>query len=194
MRSGKFESWAPLLLLGRSVANKTIGILGLGRIGYAVAQRATGFNMKILYNGRSRKEEAEEKLGAEFVDKETLLKESDFVVLLAPLTEETRHMVGADELEMMKDTAYLLNIGRGPLVDEKALVAALSNGKIAGAGLDVFEEEPKMAEGLAELDNVVIVPHIGSATIETREEMGNLVMDNVEAFAKGEGLKTCLNE
>jgi glyoxylate reductase len=167
------------------VYGKTLGIVGLGRIGSAVARRAKGFGMKILYTARSPKPELEKELDAKFVGLETLLKESDFVTLHVPLTERTRHLIGAKELELMKPTAYLINTSRGPVVDENALVEALGKDEIAGAALDVFEEEPKIHPRLLELDNVVLVPHIGSASIETRSKMAMLAVENLLAVLEG---------
>lgn len=192
MRSGKYESWDPLLLLGFDVHKKTIGIVGLGRIGYAVAKRAKGFDMNILYCDSEDKPYAEE-IGAKRVDFETLLKESDFITLHPFLDENSRHMIDEPQLKMMKKTAILINASRGPVINEKALVKALQEGWIAGAGLDVFEHEPLMADGLAECKNAVIVPHIGSATIETRTEMGLLAVNNILARIRGQPLPSCVN-
>lgn len=166
-RKGKFRGWSPTLLTGRDVYGKTLGILGLGRIGSAVARRGKGFNMKLLYTEPRRKKKLEKELGVEYVSKEELLKESDFVTLHVPLLPATYHLIGERELKLMKPSAYLINTSRGPVVDESALVAALKNRTIAGAGLDVYEKEPELMEGLAQLDNVVLSPHIASATIET---------------------------
>eukprot|EP00698_Gefionella_okellyi_P004375 TRINITY_DN14045_c0_g1_i1.p1 TRINITY_DN14045_c0_g1~~TRINITY_DN14045_c0_g1_i1.p1 ORF type:complete len:328 (+),score=64.44 TRINITY_DN14045_c0_g1_i1:125-1108(+) len=192
MRTGQYKSWAPQLLLGQDVFGKTIGIVGFGRIGYAVAKRAFGFSMKIIYTDIDEKPYAAE-FNAKRVDMETLLRESDFVTLHPFLDSASTHLIGEAELRSMKPTSYLLNASRGPVMDEAALVRACKEGWIAGAGLDVFEREPKMAPGLAELPNVVIVPHIGSATIETRDAMGNLAVDNVVARLKGTALPSCVN-
>lgn len=192
MRSGKYESWDPLLLLGFDIHKKTIGIVGLGRIGYAVAKRAKGFDMNILYCDNEDKPYADE-LGAKRVDFETLLKESDYISLHPFLDESSKHMIDEPQLKMMKKTAILINASRGPVINEKALVKALKENWIAGAGLDVFEDEPLMADGLAECKNAVIVPHIGSATIETRTAMGNLAVQNILARLRGETLPSCVN-
>ncbi len=194
MRAGKFTGWAPMLLLGSDVYGKTLGIVGIGQIGQAVARRALGFNMRILYHDQwELPPVAEQLLHADDVSLEELLQQSDFVTLHVPLLPETHHLIGARELEMMKPTAYLINASRGPVVDETALVEALRNGVIKGAALDVFEEEPAMKPGLAELDNVVVVPHLGSATIETRTAMADLAVDNLLAFFSGERPPTPVN-
>lgn len=186
IRAGKWHHWMFMLLLGYDVHHKTLGIIGLGRIGQAVARRAKGFEMRILYTQRHRADEGvERELGAKYVDKETLLQESDFVCLHIPLTSETVHYIGEKELKMMKKTAILVNAARGPAVDEKALVKALREGWIAGAGLDVFEREPKVERGLLSLKNVVMVPHIGSATIQTRIKMACMAAENVVAGVTG---------
>lgn len=185
IREGKFKRWSPKLLLGRDISGKTLGIIGAGRIGRAFARRAKGFNMEILYYNRNRKENFEKELGAVYVSMDELLKKSDFVSLHTPLTNETVHLIGERELEMMKKTAILINTSRGPVVDEKALVNALKSRKIWGAGLDVFENEPKIEKELLELDNVVMCPHIGSATYETRVKMAIMAADNIIAALKG---------
>lgn len=192
MRAGKYESWDPLLLLGHDIHHKTIGIVGFGRIGYAVAKRAKGFDMRIIYTDMEDKPYAKE-LGAERVDMDTLLKESDFISLHPFLDPKSRHMIDEPQLKMMKKTAILINASRGPVINEKALVRALKEGWIGGAGLDVYEEEPKMAEGLAECENAVLVPHIGSATIDTRVAMGTLAASNILARLRGQKLPSCLN-
>lgn len=181
-RRGEFAGWGPLYRLGTEVSGKTLGLVGFGRIGQAMAQRAAGFRMKLLYNQRH---EMPGSGPARFVDLDTLLKESDFVSLHCPLTESTRHLIGSRELGLMKPGAYLVNTSRGPVLDEKALVKALREGKLAGAALDVFEREPELEEGLAKLEQVVIPPHLGSATRETREAMAFLAVDNVLAVLKG---------
>ncbi len=193
MREGKFKGWAPLLMLGSDVYGKTIGIIGAGRIGSAVARRAKGFNMRILYYSRKRNEKLEEECNAKYVDLETLLKEADFVSLHTPLTEETYHMIGEKELKMMKPTAYLINTARGKCVDEDALVKALKEGWIKGAALDVFENEPAIHPELKKLDNVVLTPHIGSASYETRSKMAVMVAKNVIAALEGKLPPNCVN-
>ena len=197
VRSGEWKrkgvAWHPLMLLGRDVYGRTIGVIGFGRIGQAIARRARGFGMRILYNARSRKPEAEKELGAEFRPLDELLRESDFVVLAVPLTKETYHMINEERLKLMKPTAILVNIARGKVVDTEALVKALREGWIAGAGLDVFEEEPYYHEELFRLKNVVLAPHIGSATHGAREGMAELVARNLIAFKNGEVPPTLVN-
>jgi glyoxylate reductase len=199
-RAGKFRFWAPLHFLGTEVSGKTLGIVGMGRIGQAVARRAAGFDMPVCYFNRSPlPPEATAGLqGApntrwEPVSLETLLERSDFVSLHLPLTPETRHLINKDALERMKPTAFLVNTARGPVVDEAALVVALGAGQIAGAALDVYEAEPALAPGLAELPNVVLLPHMGSATWETRTRMTALAAENLLAGLSGETPPNCLN-
>jgi len=192
LRNGQFEGWAPMMLLGLDIYGKTLGIIGMGQIGRAMARRALGFLMRTLYYDAAPVQ-VEEWLQATPVDMETLLRESDFVTVHVPLTPETQHLIDETALGKMKDTAILINTSRGPVVDEAALVKALQEGVIAGAGLDVFEREPALAEGLAELDNVVIVPHIGSASVETRTKMALLAADNIIARITGQPLLTCVN-
>jgi lactate dehydrogenase-like 2-hydroxyacid dehydrogenase len=192
MRAGKYKSWAPMLFLGTDVHHKTLGIIGLGRIGYAMAKRAQGFDMNVLYADIEEKPYAAE-VNAKFVDMDTLLRESDFVTLHPFLDEKSTHLIDEAQLRMMKPTAYLLNVSRGPVVNEKTLVKALQQGWIAGAGLDVYEREPDMEPELATMDNVVIVPHIASATHETRTAMGMIVYENTAAVLKGEKPPTCVN-
>lgn len=194
MREGRFTGWYPTLLLGGNISEKTLGIIGMGRIGQAVAARAVGFSMKVLYNNRNRLDsELEQKLNATYVSLEELLEQSDFVSIHSPYSNETHHLIGESQLKRMKKTAYLINTSRGPLVDEKALVAALQAHIIAGAGLDVFEHEPKMQPGLAELSNVVLAPHLGSATVETRVAMADLAVNNVIAVLQGKKPLTVVN-
>ena len=180
---------------GIDVHHKTLGILGMGRIGLALAQRAHfGFGMNILYNARRQHEEAETRFGARACDLETLLKESDFVCISLPLTEQTHHMIGAAQLKLMKPSAILINAGRGPVVDEQALTAALKDGTIHAAGLDVFEVEPVPADAeILTLPNVVALPHIGSATHETRYGMARDAVDNLIAALSGKVEKNCVN-
>jgi glyoxylate reductase len=185
-REGRFQYWAPMLFLGREVTGKTLGIIGLGKIGEAVAMRAKGFNMRVLYHNRNRIDISQEKaLNAEYVSLTTLLSESDFVSLHVPLTEQTKHLIGTDELSLMKPTAYLINTSRGPVVDEQALVSALRERTIDGAGLDVYEHEPALTPGLTELDNVVLLPHVGSGTLETRIKMATMAVENLIAGLSG---------
>jgi len=187
LRAGKWKSWSPQLLLGLEVHRATLGIVGLGRIGQAVARRARGFDLRVLCTSASRKPEAEGELGAEFVDLETLLRESDIVSVHVPLTEATRGLIGAAELALMKPTALLINTARGPVIDQAALVQALQQGVIAGAGLDVYEVEPLPADDpLLALDNVVLLPHLGSATVATRTRMAVMAAENLIAGITGE--------
>lgn len=188
IRDGKWKAgWAPLMFLGRDVYGKTLGIVGLGRIGTSIARRAIGFNMKVLYYDIVRRIDIETELGIEFADFNRILEESDFVTIHAPLTEETRKLFGEREFKTMKRTAYLVNAARGTIVDESALTKALQEGWIAGAALDVFEEEPISPENpLLKLGNVILVPHIGSASVETRAKMAIMVVENLLRFFKGE--------
>jgi lactate dehydrogenase-like 2-hydroxyacid dehydrogenase len=186
VHSGQWRRWAIDLLAGHDVHHKTLGILGMGRIGQAVARRARGFSMRILYHdARPAAEDVERELGLEFVDRNRLLRESDFISLHVPLTEATRHLIGAAELAAMKPTAILVNTSRGPVVDEAALAEALAAGRIGGAGLDVFEREPQVHPRLLELQNVVLAPHIGSASIDTRRKMSMLAAENCARALEG---------
>ncbi len=179
-REGLFKGWSAKMFLGGDVYGKTLGVIGCGEIGRSVARRASGFNMRVLYHQRNRLQQEEEKqLNAEFVSLGKLLRESDFVTLHVPLTEETEYMIGNDEIALMKKTAYLIHTARGKVIDDYALVAALKEGRLAGAALDVYEEEPVLTEGMTELDNLLLLPHIGSASFETRDRMALLVADNV---------------
>lgn len=184
-RAGKFKGWGPMLFLGGDITGRTLGIIGAGRIGQAVARRSVGFGMKVLYTDPSPRPELEKDIGAERVGLDELLRESDFVSVHCLLNEETRHLIGRRELELMKPTAYLINNARGPIVDEKALVEALRQKRIAGAGLDVYENEPELTPGLAELDNVVLLPHLGSASIQTRTDMATLAAQNLLTVLTG---------
>lgn len=185
VRSGDWTGWEPEQLLGAQVTGATLGIVGMGRIGRALARRARGFDMRLLYHNRRADPEAERELGATYAALDELLGASDFVSLHAPLTPETRHLIGGRELRAMKKTAVLINTARGPVVDETALVSALRDGTIAGAGLDVFEHEPEVHPGLLDLDNVVLTPHLGSATLETRTAMALLCSHAVLAVLAG---------
>lgn len=193
MRAGKYTHWGLMLFMGQDIHHKTLGLFGLGRIGKAMALRAKGFGMKIIYNDAVRNQDFEKEHGVKFVDKETLLKESDFISLHVPYLKETHHLIGEKELGMMKKTAILINTSRGPVVDEKALVSALKEKRIGGAALDVFEFEPKMTEGLAELDNAVVTPHIASASVETRTKMAELAADNLIKFFDSGEVNTAVN-
>ncbi|QSS99423.1 D-glycerate dehydrogenase [Pontibacillus sp. ALD_SL1] len=191
VKNNAWENWAPLLMAGKDVHHKTIGIIGMGRIGEAVAKRATGFEMEILYHNRSRKVEAEEKLDATYVGFEELLERADFVVCLTPLTEETRGMFNKDAFERMKDSAIFVNASRGALVDEGALYEAIEQNVIAGAGLDVFQNEPISADHpLLGFDQVVATPHIGSASEETRKTMMTLCLENIQRVMNEDEAKT----
>ncbi len=185
VRRKKFKGWAPLLLLGTELAGKTLGIIGAGRIGTAVGLRAKGFKMKVLYFNLNKNETLEEEVGAKKVSLDTLLKNSDVITIHVPLTPKTRHLIGERELKLMKKTAYLINTSRGEVIDEKALIKALKNKKIAGAGLDVFEQEPFVPDELLKLENVVLTPHIGSATAEARTKMAIVAAENIVKVLTG---------
>jgi glyoxylate reductase len=187
VRGGRWTGWTPSLMIGGDVHDKTLGIIGLGRIGSAVARRGQGFNMRVVYYDIRRLHPAvEQQHQLRFFPLRDLLQVSDFVTLHVPLTPETKHLIGAEELGLMKKTAYLINASRGPVVDEKALVEALRSGKIAGAGLDVFEAEPKVTPELLQIENTLLLPHIGSATDETREAMALRAANNILAAIRGE--------
>ena len=185
VRADEFKEWLPMLLLGGDIFGKTLGIIGMGRIGTGMARRAAGFEMRILYHDAVRNTAAEREYRAEFVSLRDLLQQSDFVTVHVPLLPETRHLISRDELTLMKPTAYLINTSRGPVVDEAALVEALRERRIAGAGLDVYEDEPDLAPGLAELENTVLLPHLGSASVETRDKMATLAAENCLAVLAG---------
>lgn len=194
VREGKWKAWAPFLFLGTDVSGKTLGIIGLGQIGKAVATRAKGFGMTILYHNRHRLAPLEEeRLGVSYTPLEVLLQESDFVSLHVSLNSQSRHLIGKEQLRMMKPSSFLLNVSRGPVVHERALLEALKNGIIAGAGLDVYEHEPQVTAGLIELDNIVLLPHVGSATIETRLKMGEMAVENLLSGLRGGIPPNCLN-
>jgi glyoxylate reductase len=186
VRRGYWKGWAPTQLLGHDIYGKTLGIVGMGRIGQAVARRAQGFSMQTLYHSRKPIEPVMEKeLKAHFVSLEELLASADFLTLHVPLNAQTHHLIGKRELLLMKPTAYLINTSRGPVVDEKALIKILQKERIAGAGLDVFENEPRIPAKLKRLKNVVILPHLGSASTETRTQMGFMVAENLKAAFEG---------
>jgi len=194
IRQGKWSGFSPTLFLGADIFGKTFGIIGMGRIGQAVARRGSGFKMRILYHNRTRLPcQIEQNLNATYTSLDELLRESDFVSLHCPLTPETRGIIGENEMRQMKKTAFLINTARGECVDEKALVRALRDGLLAGAGLDVFEKEPELAPGLIALPNVVITPHIGSATLETRTRMGTMCGENIKAVFEGKRPPNLLN-
>ncbi len=194
-RAGKFPGGQSAHLMGSLVFGKTIGLIGGGGlIGKAVARRARGFSMRVLYWTPRRKPEAEEReAGLTYVPLDELLRESDFVSIHSPLNKDTRHQIGARELRLMKKTAFVINTARGAIIDEAALVRALAGKQIAGAGLDVFEHEPKVDAALKKMSNVVLTPHLGSATPDVREAMANIVVDNILAFLEGRKLPNCVN-
>ncbi len=195
VRAGQFQGFKPFAMLGSDVWGKTIGIVGFGRIGQAVGRRALGFGMKVLYYDAVRlSPESEKELSATYVDLDTLVKVSDFVSLHVPLVDDTRHLIDAARLSTMKPAAFLVNAARGPVVDEQALLDALRDGKIAGAGLDVFEREPEVTPGLLELSNVVLAPHIGSGTWETRTNMAHIAVRNIIAALDGETPPNLVNK
>ena len=194
VRAKRWTEWKWGYLWGVDLHGKTLGLYGFGRIAQATARRARGFGMRILYYARHRaSQNVEQELTAEFVDRETLLRQSDFLSLHVPLTPETRHSIAAPQFALMKPTAFLINAARGPIVDEKALVQALETGKLAGAGLDVFEKEPEVHPALMAMDNVTLLPHIGSATDETRLRMAALAADNLLAALRGDRPSNLVN-
>ncbi|MED3563586.1 D-glycerate dehydrogenase [Bacillus xiapuensis] len=195
IKNGQWKSWSPFLLAGQDIHHKTLGIVGMGKIGEAVARRASGFEMNLLYHNRTRKPEIEQILGAVYCSFEDLLKKADFIVCLAPLTDETRNMFTRKVFQKMKRSAIFINASRGHVVDEQALYDALVAGEIAGAGLDVFQKEPIDAgHPLLGLSNVVALPHIGSASVETRTAMMNLAIANIEAVLDGKEPLTLVNK
>ncbi|UJG43775.1 MAG: D-glycerate dehydrogenase [Candidatus Heimdallarchaeum endolithica] len=185
VREQRFKGWGPMLFLGGDFKNKTIGIIGMGRIGEAVARRAIGFGMKIIYFNRTRKKDLEKELNAKFVSLDTLLKESDYISIHCPYTSETHHLIDWEEFELMKHSTYLINTARGKVVNEKALIKVLQDKRIMGAGLDVFYNEPEVPKAFYSLPNVVILPHIGSASIETRNKMAVMAAENMIECLKG---------
>ncbi|WFS63231.1 D-glycerate dehydrogenase [Pseudodesulfovibrio thermohalotolerans] len=195
MRSGEWPGWGPLQFIGGDVSGKTLGIVGAGRIGTAMARMSRGFNMPVLYTSSSnrRNEVLESELNARLVSFEELLEASDYISLHTPLNPGTKHLFGADAFVRMKPTACIINTGRGPVIDEQALLHALKTGEIAGAGLDVYENEPALTPGLAELENVVLLPHIGSGTASARADMAVLAARNLIAMLEGRKPETCLN-
>ncbi|TAG24130.1 MAG: D-glycerate dehydrogenase [Burkholderiales bacterium] len=195
LRTGQWSKWCYDMFCGADIHGSTLGILGMGRIGRAVAKRgAHGFGMKVVYHNRSRlTPDLEAEVNAKYVSKQELFKQADHIVLVLPYTAENHHTVGAAEIALMKPTATIVNIGRGGLIDEDALAAALAAGKILGAGLDVFEGEPKVNPALTALKNVVLTPHIGSATVPTRQAMANLAADNLIGYLTQCQAKTPLN-
>jgi glyoxylate reductase len=194
VHSGEWTKWRIDLLVGQDIHHRTLGLFGLGRIGQAVARRGRGFSMRILYHDAVRAPaEVERELEAEFVPVERLLRESDFISLHVPLLQETRHMISSEQLRMMKPTAILVNTSRGPVVDEEALAQALEKRVIAGAGIDVFEREPQVHPLLLKLQNVVLAPHIASASVDTRKKMSVMAAENVVAGVQGRRPPNLLN-
>lgn len=188
LREGRFDGWAPLLFLGADLSGATLGIVGMGRIGQAMARRALGFGMKVVYHTRTPlPPELEASYAAKHLPLDELIATSDFISLHCPLTPDTKHLFDADAFRQMKKTAYLINTARGPVVDEAALVEALASGEIAGAGLDVYEEEPVVHPGLLDRKDVVLAPHTGSATFGTRSKMAEMVCEEVERVLSGTG-------
>jgi len=193
-RAGKFKGWGPMLMHGQDVTNKTLGVVGAGRIGTAFALKSKGFNMNVLYVDEKKNETLEKEVNAKKVTFDELLKKSDFISLHVPLIPSTHHLIGEKELKMMKKNAVLINTSRGPVVDEQALVFALKEKQIFGAGLDVYEHEPEMTEELKKLDNAVLQPHSASATIESRTKMAVMAAENMVAGLKGGIPTNCVNK
>ena len=194
LRAGKFTGWGPLLFCGAEVSHATLGLIGAGRIGCLVARRAMGFDMTVLYYNRTRMAREDERLyNVTYMPLNELLAQSDFVSIHVPYSAATHHMIGERELHRMKSTAFLINTARGPVVDEKALVKALQEGEIAGAGLDVFENEPAVEPALLEMENVVLLPHIASASLQTRTRMATMACENIIAYHSGQRPPNILN-
>jgi len=194
VRGGKWTGWEPLQMLGTDVSGATLGVIGFGRIGRAVARRAQGFDMRVLYWNRTRLTDAEEEAaGPRYANLEQLLREADFISIHVAYDKSTHHLIGATQMELMKPTAFLINTSRGPVIDESALIEALQTGRIAGAGLDVYEREPMLTAGLVQLENVVLAPHLGSATLGTRTKMGMIAVDNLLAACAGNRPPNCVN-
>ncbi len=186
VRSGEWKEWRPEMFVSADITGTTLGIIGLGRIGQAIAKRAAGFDMRVLYSDVNRAAlDVEQRFGAEYVSFEALLKDSDFVTIHVPLNPGTHHLIDERALSLMKPSAYLVNTARGPIVDEQALVAALQNRRIAGAALDVYENEPRLADGLTELSNVILIPHLGANSRLTRDRMAAMTADNMIAALSG---------
>ena len=192
-RAGKFKGWDPLLMHGQDIGGKTLGVIGAGRIGTAFALKSKGLNMKVLYVNQSKNKVIEQQLGAQKVDLEDALTQSDFISLHVPLRPETHHFISTNELQMMKKTAVLINTSRGPVVDERALIQALKKQEIFGAGLDVYEHEPRVSKELQHLDNVVLQPHAASATHESRTNMAVMAAENMIAGLQGKIPPHCVN-
>lgn len=192
-KRGSYSGWEPNIFLGHAMRGKTLGIVGLGRIGTMAAKKVKGFDMRVLYNKRSPDPDAEREFGIEFSDLERLYRESDFISIHVPLTDETRGMIGRDAIEKMKHGVIIVNTARGPIVDEHALVDGLREGKIGGAGMDVFETEPNINPELVGMENVILTPHIASATFEAREKMGQLAVDAILKTINGEKPENLVN-
>ena len=192
-REGKYEGWGPMLLLGEDITKKTLGIIGAGRIGTAMALKSKGFDMNILYVDNQKNERLESELDAQKTNLRDLLKKSDIISLHVPLTDKTRHLIGKEELDSMKKTTIIVNTSRGPVIDEKALINALKDENIFGAGLDVYEHEPKIPKEFKLLDNIVILPHVGSATKDTRSNMSMMAAENMIAGLNEEKPPNCVN-
>jgi len=192
-REGKFKGWGPMLMHGQDVTGKTIGVVGAGRIGTAFALKSKGFNMNVLYVDKKKNETLEKEVNAKKVTFDELLKKSDFISLHVPFIPSTDHMIGEKELKIMKKNAVLINTSRGPVLDEQALIFALKEKQIFGAGLDVYEHEPEISKELKKLDNVIIQPHSASATIETRTKMAVMAAENMVAGLKGKVPNNCVN-
>lgn len=193
-RTGLFKGWAPMLLLGQDISKKTLGVVGTGRIGTAFALKSKGFDMKVLYTDEQKNQQLEQELGAQQVPLSTLLQKSDFVSLHVPMTKETYHLIDEKELKTMKKTAILINTSRGPIIRETALIKALKEHWIFGAGLDVYENEPKISKELRNLTNVVLQPHTGSATLETRTKMALMAAENLRIGLQGGVPPNCVNK
>lgn len=194
LRAGEFKGWKPTYGLGPSVAGKTLGIFGMGRIGQAVCKRAKALEMNVIYHSRTRLDEKKEKeLGATYVSFDDLVEKSDVISLNSSYSKDLHHLFDADVFKRMKSTSYLVNTSRGPIIDEEALVKALAEKTIAGAGLDVYEFEPAVTEGLLKLDNVLLSPHLGNATIEAREEMGMIAAKNIKLVLSGKNAENKVN-
>ena len=192
-REGKFKGWAPMLMQGQAITKKTLGIIGTGRIGTAFGLKSKGFDMQVLYFDKEKNRVLEDRLDAKKAEMDELLEKSDFISLHVPLMSSTEHLIGEKELKKMKKTAVLINTSRGPVIDEKALIKALKENWIFGAGLDVYEHEPEISEKLKKLDNVVLQPHSASATIETRTKMSVMAAENMLAGLKGKKPPNCVN-
>jgi len=188
MRSGKYKAWGPKLLLGTNISGKTLGIIGLGRIGTSVAKHAVkGFGMKVLYNDLEPRKEFEDEFGAEFLENiDDIISRSDFISIHIPLLDSTRHLINEERLKAMKESAFLVNTSRGAIIDEGALLKALKENWIKGAGIDVFENEPEIYPGLSDLSNIIVTPHIASATTETRNKMSEIAAQNIIKVLSGE--------